>query len=94
VARLNRLLKPEGSSFFAYSYGSIPHIETSALFAIDAHRTGASSRALERKQVAGQHQTLLLNQGLMTLMRMGFVTSAHTAEVVEQTAAAYGAGGE
>ncbi|MEW6441323.1 MAG: aminotransferase class III-fold pyridoxal phosphate-dependent enzyme [bacterium] len=89
VNKLNRLFEREGSSFFAYRYGSILHIETSALFAIDARTEQGILEVLERKQVAGGHQTFLLNEGLMTLMGKGFVTSAHTAEAVEQTVTAY-----
>jgi glutamate-1-semialdehyde 2,1-aminomutase len=89
VNELNTLFEDSGCPFFAYNYGSVLHVETAAALHIDVDSEDGLPRILDRDKAMRHHQTFLRNEGLMTLMGKGYVTSAHGDEEIRKTVEAY-----
>jgi glutamate-1-semialdehyde aminotransferase len=85
VKQLNDLFEDVESPFFAYNYGSILHVETTAGLHIDLNSENGLPQIFDRKTAATNHQTFLRNEGLMTLMGKGFVTSVHGDAEIQKT---------
>jgi glutamate-1-semialdehyde-2,1-aminomutase len=86
---LNVLFEDRNFPFFAYNYGSILHVEMTGAFHIDVNSEDGIPRIFERKTAATNYQTFLRNEGVMTLMGKGFVTSAHGGAEIKRTVEAY-----
>jgi glutamate-1-semialdehyde 2,1-aminomutase len=89
IKELNELFEDRQSPFFAYNYGSILHVETTGALHIDINSEDGLPQIFERKTAMTNHQTFLRNEGLMTLMGKGFVTSAHGNEEIRNTVEAF-----
>jgi len=89
VNELNVLFEDRNCPFFAYNYGSILHVETTGALHIDLTSEDGLARIFDRKTAVTNHQTFLRNEGLMTLMGKGFVTSAHGEREIKDTVEAY-----
>jgi len=89
VSELNTLFEDSNFPFFAYNYGSILHIETAAALHIDVDSEDGLPQIFDRQEAITNHQTFLRNEGIMTLMGKGFVTSAHGDEEIQKTVEAY-----
>jgi len=89
VNELNMLFEDCNSPFFAYNYGSVLHVETTAALHIDIESEDGLPRIFDRDKAIGNHQTFLRNEGLMTLRGKGFVTSVHGDEEIKKTVEAY-----
>jgi glutamate-1-semialdehyde 2,1-aminomutase len=89
VNELNVLFEDSNCPFFAYNYGSVLHIETAAALHIDVDSEDGLPQIFDRDKAIRNHQTFLRNEGLMTLMGKGFVTSAHGDEEIRKTVEAY-----
>jgi len=89
VSELNNLFEASGSLWFAYNYASILHVELGAALYVDIRRPEGLPEIFERKEILTTYQTFLRNEGLMTLMGKGYVTSTHTGEDVGATVKAF-----
>ena len=89
VSELNTLFEDSNFPFFAYNYGSILHIETAAALHIDVDSEDGLPQIFDRQKAITNHQTFLRNEGIMTLMGKGYVTSAHGDEEIKKTVEAY-----
>ena len=89
VAALNGLFESRGSLWFAYNYGSILHIELGAPLYVDIRKPGGLPDIFERKTIMTDYQTFLRNEGVMSLMGKGYVTTTHSDEDVDRTVQAF-----
>jgi len=89
VKELNELFEDRNYPFFAYNFASILHIEMTGGLHIDINSDDGLPQIFERKTAMTDYQTFLRNEGLMTLMGKGFVTSAHGDAEVKKSVDAY-----
>jgi len=66
-----------------------PFIETAAALHIDVNSEDGLPQIFDRHKAIRNHQTFLRNEGIMTLMGKGYVTSAHGDEEIKKTVEAY-----
>ncbi len=89
VNELNTLFEDSNCPFFAYNYASVLHIETAAALHIDIESEDGLPQIFDRDKAIRNHQTFLRNEGLMTLMGKGYLTSVHGDEEIQKTVEAY-----
>lgn len=89
VSELNELFEDRDCPFFAYNYSSILHVEMTGGLHIDLNSEDGLPQIFERKKAMTDYQTFLRNEGVMTLMGKGYVTSVHGNEEIRKTVEAY-----